>query len=244
MSAPVLPAARVGDRHTHSARLDDREAGALLSVLTGAMVASTGQGGVSTAVVGAGVGGGGGGGAIAMRDVIPNDTSGAVAEGSPRTLFGADGLGAALAEAEPLDCRRHKDGPIRMGSMSVFVDGFRVARVSDQTKCGAMLCDGEKTVLIGGAPADGAPPDPLAVVAGGAALAGAAIGNAIAVGTASVSIATRWAETLTDRAASTVESATNEIEAAAGCVAANAGKLVSELSEVSGSLLGVLMGRS
>lgn len=207
----------------------------MLAVVTGAMVAAAGEGGVTTAVMGAGVASGGGGGAISMREVVPNSVSGAVAKGSPRTMFGADALPAALAEDEPVDCRRHSDGPIRMGSVSVFVDGLRVARASDETKCGAMLCDGDKTVLIGGAPADGAPPDPLAVIAGGAAAAGAAIGNAIAQGAASVDIASRWAESLSGAVSSSVGEAAD----AAGVAAAKAGAL---LTDVSGGVLGAIMG--
>ena len=237
--SPVLPAARQGDRHSHSARVQDSDAGALLAVVTGALVAAVGEGGVATAVLGAGVGSGGGGGAIAMREVVPNTVSGAVAKGSPRTMLGAGGLPAALAEADPVDCRTHSDGPIRMGSVSVFIDGLRVARATDETKCGAMLCDGDKTILVGGAPADGAPPDPLTLLAVSAATAGAAVGNALAAGTAAVDIASRWAESLLDQGASKVDEAISGVEAAAGAVTARAGALV---SDASGALLGALWG--
>lgn len=235
----VLAAARQGDRHSHAAGISDREVGALLSVLTGGLVAAPGEGGLSTAVIGAGVASGGGGGAISTMDVIPYVITGAVAAGSPRTLLGAGGVGVALSMAEPLDCRTHHDGPIRTGSATVTIDGFRVARVTDETKCGAKLCDGEKTVLVGGPPADGAPPDPLAVIGGGAAALGAAIGNAIGAGTEAVEMASRWAESIGNKASRAIDTFAAEAEEAAGAVAAKAGALV---SEASGAVLGALAG--
>ena len=235
----ALAAARQGDRHSHAAGKSSRDAGALLSVLTGALSAAVGEGGVATAVIGAGVASGGGGGRVSTMDVIPYAVSGAVAAGSPRTRLGASGLGVALAMAEPLDCHNHRDGPIRTGSATVTIDGFRVARVTDQIKCGAELCDGEKTVLVGGPPADGAPPDPLAVIAGGAATLGAAIGDALGAGTAAVEMASRWAESIGNKALAAVDGFAASAEEAAGTVSAKAGALV---SEISGALLGVLAG--
>jgi len=234
----ALAAARQGDRHSHSPKTDDHD-GALLAVAASALVASAGEGGVASAAVGAGVASSGGGGGVTLRDVVPHSVSGKVDEGSPRTMVGASSLPVALAGAEKVDCHRHRDGPIRMGSVSVFADGFRLARAGDETKCGATLCDGDKTVLVGGAPDDSAPPDPLAAVQHGAAVAGAAVGNAVASGTAAVETAARWGEALAQQAAGTIEAAASDVEATAGAIASQAGALLGQASDAVGSALGL-----
>ncbi|MFT3764694.1 MAG: PAAR domain-containing protein [Minicystis sp.] len=233
MSA-VLAAARQGDRHSHAAGTSDHDGGALLSVATGALVAAAHQAGVAITMLGAGAASGGGA-HITTRDVIPFDTSGVVAKGSPRTFLGAGRIPAALAGADPLDCRRHHDGPIRTGSATVFADGLRFARQSDQTACGAVLCDGDKTVLVGGAPVDGAPPDPLAAITRGPALASVAVGAALAIGTEAVAAAQRWGEALVGEAVATATAVTTTLADAAGALAAQAGAL---LGAADGELLG------
>ena len=154
MSA-VLPAARKGDRIAHGSSVSNHDA-ALLGVAVGALVGAPGSGGVTTAAVGAGVGSGGAA-SVSVGDVMPTSTSGVVKDAAPRTFLGPSSLPAALADAQPIDCHHHRDKPIRMGSATVIAEGNRMARASDETHCGAVLCDGDATVLVGGPPADGAP---------------------------------------------------------------------------------------
>jgi uncharacterized Zn-binding protein involved in type VI secretion len=234
----ALAAARQGDRHSHAPKMDDHN-GALLAVAAGALVAAAGQGGVTSAAVGAGVASSGGGGGVTLRDVVPHSVSGAVDQGSPRTMVGASSLPVALAGAEPIGCHPHGGGPIRMGSATVFADGFRLARAGDVMTCGATICDGDKTVLVGGAPADAAPPDPLAVVQHGAAVASAAVGAAIAAGTAAVETAARWGEALAQQAVGTIEKTASEVEATAGAIAAEAGVLLGQASDAVGAVMGL-----
>lgn len=229
-------ATRVGDRASHSPKIMESSAG-LLSVATSALAAAAGLGGVLASAVGAGTASGGGAG-VDVRDVIPKSIAGTVAAGSPRTFLGAGKVPAAVAEAEPMDCHHHKDGPIKTGSATVVVDGLRLVRASDQTNCGATLCDGELTVLVGGAPASGKPADPLAALEKAAGVASAAVGQALAVGVSGVEAATRWAETLSGQAIAAVEKAEEKVEAAVGAVAAQAGALIGEASGALGALLG------
>jgi uncharacterized Zn-binding protein involved in type VI secretion len=219
----VQAAARQGDRHTHWPSVGDHD-GSLLSVAAGALLSVPGTGGVTVVMVGAGVASGGG--SVSIRDVTPRGTSGAVSKGSPRTFLGKDSLPAALANDEPVDCHRHRDGPIRTGSATVFVDGLRLARQGDETKCGAMICDGELTVLIGGPPVDGAPPDPMAAAAGGPALGTIAVGGALAVGTSIVKAAQQWGEALLGSATAAVDDAAAAVQEAAGALGAEVGALL------------------
>jgi uncharacterized Zn-binding protein involved in type VI secretion len=236
MSGSASPATRVGDRASHSPKIEEASAG-LLSAATSALAAAAGMGGVLAAAVGAGTASGGGK-SVDVRDVIPKSISGTVQEGSPRTFFGAGQVPAAVAEAEPMDCHHHHDGPIQTGSATVVVDGLRLVRASDQTHCGATLCDGEPTILVGGAPASGKPPDPLAAVEKAVGVAGAAVGQALAAGVSSAEAAVRWAETLSGQAIAAVEKAEAKAEAAVGAVAAKAGALIGEASSAIGALLG------
>lgn len=231
-------AARIGDRSSHSPDVSNRDA-ALLAVATSALAAAAGLGGALAAAIGAGVASAGGGGGVSLRDVIPKSVAGAIAKGSPRTLLGADGLAAAVAGAEPMDCHHHRDGPIETGSVSVFVDGMRMARAMDQTKCGATLCDGDKTILVGGAPAGGKPPDPMAIAAKGAAMASVAVSAAVAAGTDAVETAMRWGEAMMGQATRVVEDAEDQIESTAGAIAAQAGSLLGKAGDAIGPLLGL-----
>jgi uncharacterized Zn-binding protein involved in type VI secretion len=228
-------ATRVGDRASHSPKIEESSAG-LLSVATSALAAAAGLGGVLAAAVGAGTASGGGA-SVDVRDVIPKSIAGTVAEGSPRTFLGAGKVAAAVAEAEKMDCHHHKDGPIKTGAATVMVDGLRLARASDQTHCGATLCDGETTVLVGGPPASGKPADPLAALEKAAGVASAAVGKAFAAGVSGVEAAARWAETLSGQAVAAVEKVETQAEEAAGVVGAKVGALLGEASGVIGALL-------
>ncbi|APR86662.1 colicin/pyosin nuclease family protein [Minicystis rosea] len=237
----ALAAARQGDRHSHAANTSDRDAGALLSVAASALVSAVSLGGVAVSMIGAGVASGGGG-HITTRDVIPFDTSGSVANGSVRTFLGAARLAAALAGAEPLDCSHHRGGPIRMGSATVFVDGRSFARQTDQTSCGSILSDGDATILVGGAPFDGAPPNPLAALTTVPALASVVVGAALAVGASAVATAQRWGETLLGEAAAIADEAQTTLQQTAGALAADVGTLVGTIDEGVDGVLGPLLG--
>ena len=236
MSA-VLPAARKGDRIAHGAQVSNHD-GALLAVAVGALVGAPGSGGVATAAVGAGVGSGGAA-SVSVGEVMPTSTSGVVKDAAPRTFLGPQSLPAALADGEPIDCHHHHDKPIRTGSATVIAENKRMARASDETGCGAVLCDGDLTVLVGGPPADSAPPDPLAAAAHGAALAGAAVSTALAVGTAAVTAAVQWGETLADEAIGVVNEAEEDAGEAVGTLAA---KVSAAVGGVTGGVLGPLFG--
>jgi uncharacterized Zn-binding protein involved in type VI secretion len=233
----VLPAARKGDRIAHGASVSNHDA-ALLGVAVGALVGAPGSGGVTTAAVGAGVGSGGAA-SVSVGDVMPTSTSGVVEDAAPRTFVGPQSLPAALADGPPVDCHHHRDKPIRTGSATVIAESKRMARASDQTGCGAVLCDGDPTVLVGGPPADSAPPDPLAALSHGAALAGAAVSTALAEGTASVTAAVQWGETLADEAIGVVDESEQGAEQAVGALAA---KVSAAVGAVSGGVLGPLLG--
>jgi uncharacterized Zn-binding protein involved in type VI secretion len=236
MSA-VLPAARKGDRIAHGAQVSNHD-GALLAVAVGALVGAPGSGGVATAAVGAGVGSGGAA-SVSVGDVMPTSASGVVEDAAPRTFLGPSSLPAALAAAQPIDCHHHRDKPIRTGSATVIAENKRMARASDETGCGAVICDGDATVLVGGPPSDDAPPDPLAAAAHGAALAGAAMSTALAAGTAAVTAAVRWGETLADEAIGVADEAEEDAEQTVGALVT---KVSAAVGGVSGAVLGPLFG--
>lgn len=232
-------AARKGDRISHADRVaeHDRSTAALLGVAVGALVAAPGTGGATTASVGAGVACAGG--QVTVREVIPHGTSGAITEGAPDLLIGAGKLPAALAAAHQADCHHHREKPLRTGSASVFAGGKRLARQTDETGCGAIVCDGDPTVLVGGAPHDGAPPDPLTLVTHGAAVASVAVGVAFAAGTSAIEAATRWGEALADHAVEAVTAAADEAGAVAGELGAEVGAI---LGTARGGLAGAALG--
>lgn len=236
----ALAAARKGDRISHASRVQDhaQRTGALLSVAVGALVAAPGTGGATTASVGAGVACGGGG-SVTTRDVIPHTTSGVIEDGAPDLLIGASKLPAALAMAHKVDCHHHRDKPLRTGSASVFAGGKRLARQTDETGCGAIVCDGDRTVLVGGAPQDGAPPDPLALLKHSTAVASVAVGVAIATGTNAVETAERWGEALADHVIEAAAGVVDQAQAIAGALGAKVGVMV---GTASGGLAGAVLG--
>jgi uncharacterized Zn-binding protein involved in type VI secretion len=238
--SPVVAAARKGDRISHGSRVEDHDSPALLGVALGARVAARGEGGVTTQAVGAGVACGRG--KVTTRDVIPHTTSGAIEDGAPDVLIGAAKLPAALAAAQKVDCHHHRDKPLRTGSESVFAGKLRLARQTDEAGCGAIVCDGDPTVLVGGAPKDGAPPDPLSLVAHGSALASVAIGVATAAGGGAVLAATRWGEALAERAWAAAAEAAGEAEALAGALGADLGALLGAAETAGHALTGAVLG--
>ncbi|MBI4701652.1 MAG: PAAR domain-containing protein [Deltaproteobacteria bacterium] len=75
--------------------------------------------------------------------------SGKIAKGSADTFVGRDKRPVAVADGFKIECRRHRDKPIRMGAAHVWVGGLPVARRTDETKCGAYVGEGEATVFVG-----------------------------------------------------------------------------------------------
>ena len=253
MSGPLsLAAARVGDRISHSANVDAKDSEALLGVALGAFASLAHTAGALAAAIGAGVTTGRQPGhlKIATSAVSPNSTSGTISAGSPDTFFGGLSFPAALTVVHKVDCAHHSVKPIRTGSASVFANGMRLARSTDETGCGAIIADGLLTVLVGGATVDDAPPDPLAAVAEvarSAAVAAAAMGAALRAGVGAVETAVRWGEGLATAALTEAGALVEQVEASVIVVeseiAAKASSLVGELQGGAlGSLFGALLG--
>jgi uncharacterized Zn-binding protein involved in type VI secretion len=243
--APVLAAARLGDRISHSARVDKSDSQALLGVTLGALTASAGLGGALAAALGAGASSGGGAGGtlkIELRELTPNSTSGKVEEGSPDTFLGQPKLPAALCAAQKVNCSHHKDKPIRMGSTAVFVNKKRLSRQTDEAGCGALLCDGEKTVLVGGAPADEAPPNPLAGLTQGAAIAAASLGAALSAGVTAIDSALRYGEQLAADAEAVVDQVVESAVVLEAEISAGIGAILSTGGGALASIFGAALG--
>jgi uncharacterized Zn-binding protein involved in type VI secretion len=247
--SPSLAAARVGDRISHAANVVEKDTEALLGVALGALTAVAHTAGALAAAIGAGISTGREPGQmkIATSAVSPITTSGTISDGSPDTFLGGPSFPAALASLHKVDCDHHSDKPIRKGSASVFANGMRLARMTDETGCGAIIADGLLTVLVGGATVDDAPPDPLAAVTQGAAVAAAAVGAALRAGADAVETAVRWGEglatTALTEAGAVVEQVEQSVIVVEGEIAAKAASLVGEVKGGAlGSLFGVLLG--
>ncbi|MFO0759146.1 MAG: PAAR domain-containing protein [Byssovorax sp.] len=238
----VLSAARQTDRISHNCRIDKHDSQALLGVTLGALTSAAGSGGAISSQVGAGASATGGRRtmAIELRELIPNTTSGKVEEGSPDTFLGKDKLPAAAAGAQKVSCDHHKDKPIKMGSTTVFVNKKRLSRQTDETECGAQLCDGEMTVLVGGAPTDEAPEDPLTKLTEGATVALSALGAALTAGADAVETALSYGQTLVDKVAGAAEQVIESATVAEGEIAASIGSLLGSLE---GAILGPTYGQ-
>ncbi|MEP7121574.1 MAG: PAAR domain-containing protein [Byssovorax sp.] len=250
MSGPLsLAAARVGDRISHAAHVAEQDSEVLLGVALGALNSVAHTAGALAAAIGAGLSTGREPGhvKIATSAVSPITTSGTIREGSPDTFLGGPSFNAALATKHKVDCDHHSDKPIRKGSASVFANGKRLARMTDETGCGAIIADGLLTVLVGGATVDDAPPDPLAAVSHGAAVAAAAVGAALRAGAGAAETAIRWGEGLATAALNEAGAVVTQVEASVivveGEIAAKAAALVGEVKGGAlGSLFGALLG--
>jgi uncharacterized Zn-binding protein involved in type VI secretion len=154
VSGPVFPAARKGDRISHAAAATQRSAEVLVSALVGQALAATGKGGALLAQIGAGVACASRA-AVSITELIPQITNGVIEVASPTVLL-APGLGAALSQAAPVACHLHPAAPIVPAATTILIQGLALARSGGQTACGAILCDGAKTVLAGGPSSSGA----------------------------------------------------------------------------------------
>ena len=246
---PSLAAARVGDPISHAAQVIARDSEALLGVALGALATVAHTAGALAAAIGAGASTGREPGhmKIATSAVCPSTTSGAVATGSLDTFLGLPSLPAALTSLHEVACAQHTAAPIRKGSATVFANGMRLARQTDETGCGAIIAGGLLTVLVGGATVDTAPPDPLAAVAPGAAVAAAWGGAARRAGAGAVESAVRWGEGLATAALTEAGAVVEQVEASVivleGEIVAKASALVGAASgAVLGSLFGALLG--
>lgn len=231
MSAPqLMPAAKKGDRIAHESRFDDRDGSAMLAATIGGMVS-----GDSCASTSAKLGQASGGGSlsITIRDVVPHGTTGELEEGSPDVFV--LGLPVAVSAQHKVNCHRHRDKPIKTGSASVFVDKKRMARVADETCCGALIVDGAKTVLVGGAPVDDAPSDPLAALERGAAVLGAALGGALTKVENALDLATGYADKILGKAEGAIDAAADGVEHAVSTIASKAS---AALGDLEGAVLG------
>jgi uncharacterized Zn-binding protein involved in type VI secretion len=109
---------------------------------------------------------------ISLMDMIPVITTGVIATGAFDVMLGR-GQMAVLAPSLPQPCAPHLAQPIPMGSPTVSIHGMQLVRVGDKTTCGAFVCDGVKTVIVGG---PGAPPAPLSMADAAGALGAVALG--------------------------------------------------------------------
>jgi uncharacterized Zn-binding protein involved in type VI secretion len=78
------------------------------------------------------------------------DPTGALEQGSENTFLGKDRRPIATAHEEhDIPCEDCEDGPLATGAAHVFVNGKPIARRSDELDCGALVGEGERTVMIG-----------------------------------------------------------------------------------------------
>ncbi len=143
-------AAKVGSRLAHAAMPMIMPSPAMVASAVGAfIVGPVGLGGAGASAVGAGIGRATGTSMISLMDMIPIITTGAIVTGAFDVMLGP-GQVAVFAPSLPQPCAPHLAQPIAMGSPTVLVHGMQLVRVGDKTTCGAMVCDGVKTVVVGG----------------------------------------------------------------------------------------------
>lgn len=236
MSAPPLfHAAKKGDRISHDAALATRSQSAV-AALIGQALSACGQAGALCAQVGASAAAGAASGVLSILEILPRTVMGVVAEASPTVLV-APGLGAALAQAHPVDCHLHLHAPIAPGASKVLVQGLPLALAGAETACGALLCDGVPTILVGGPPATGA---------GAGTTPGSPIADALALAESlaarvesTVAAVQRGAELIEQTLTDTMAKAENTVSAVSGAVSAVTGALA---GVTAGGVLGALAG--
>jgi uncharacterized Zn-binding protein involved in type VI secretion len=224
MSAPPLfHAAKKGDRISHDAAVSThsqstRSASTVVAALLGQALAAKGRGGALCAQAGAGAACAGGATTLSITELLPRTSTGAVLEASPTVLV-APGIGAALAQAHPVDCKLHRDTPIAPGVSTVLVQGLPLALTGGQTACGALLCDGVPTILVGGPPAGGQ---------GAGATGGSPITDALA-----------YAGALADRVESVLAAVERGVDLVEQTITGTTAKVEEAVSAVSGAVSAV-----
>lgn len=252
-------AAKVGSRLAHAAMPLVVPSQAMVAATLGsAVVGPAGLGGAGAASLGAGIGAAPAGAMISIVDMVPILTTGVVATGAPDVMLGP-GQMAVLAPSLPQPCGPHVAQPIVAGSPSVLVHGMQLVRVGDKTSCGAMVCDGVKTVVVGGA---AAAPKPVSLndLAGslGAVVLGAVLtktgaiermnefGAALVEGAEKVSAAadkvTGAIDRTLEKAEAKYEKALDEAGGAVDKVAGVAGAALGKVGDLVGSVGGALEG--
>lgn len=98
--------------------------------------------------------------------------TGAIARGSPDVFLGPGKRAAARLDGETkVACDDHADGPLVTGAATVVVNGSPLARRTDALDCGALVGEGESTILVGGPATDAPTKKKPPLGAGGALLA-------------------------------------------------------------------------
>jgi uncharacterized Zn-binding protein involved in type VI secretion len=246
----VALAAKVGSRLAHAALPMVMPTAAMTASAMGAhVVGPAGFGGAGAAAMGAGIGCGGGMSMISLMDMIPILTTGAIVTGAFDVMLGP-GQMAVLAPSLPQPCAPHLAQPIAMGSPTVSIHGMQLVRVGDKTTCGAFVCDGVKTVMVGGA---GAPAAPVSTADAAGALGGAALG-ALLGQTGAVQAVNEFGAALlatSDKLASKVDDVLDKgldamdktLDAAAGVVdkvAGTAGAVLGKVGDMVGTVGGAV----
>lgn len=253
---PSALAAKVGSRLAHVALPMVMPSPAMVASALGAhVVGPAGMGGAGAAAVGAGIGRAAGLSMISLMDMIPVITTGIIATGSPDVMLGPGQI-AVLAPSLPQPCVPHLAQPIPMGCPTVTIHGMQLVRVGDKTTCGAFVCDGVKTVIIGG-PA--APPAPLSMSDVAGALGAVALG-ALLEKTGAVEAVNEFGAALAEKADQvtakvdevlnkgldtldkTLDTAAGAVEQVAGAAGAALGKVGEMVGAVGGAMEAILGG--
>lgn len=228
-------AAKVGSRLAHAALPMITPSAAMVASALGAhVVGPAGMGGAAASAVGAGLGRAAGLSMISIMDMIPILTTGVITTGAFDVMLGP-GQMAVFAPSLPQPCAPHLAQPIPMGSPTVAVHGMQLVRVGDKTTCGAFVCDGVKTVVIGG---PGAPSAPLSMndVVGslGAVALGAILEKTGAVGAVnelSTAIAEK-ADQITNKVGEVLDKGLNALDKTLDTAAGAADKVTGAVDKV------------
>ncbi|WP_158597969.1 PAAR domain-containing protein [Noviherbaspirillum saxi] len=159
-------------------------AGAAIGVGTAAII---GTGGLAAAAIVGGLAatGGGLGDMLSTMSWAPKETCGVIKGTCSGNVF-VNGLRAARAHADVVDCSKHASPylPIASGSATVYINGQPAARINDKVGCSAVITGGSGNVFIGGntVQTDVLHPEKLVPDAVHAALFVVGLGSAIVIG--------------------------------------------------------------
>jgi uncharacterized Zn-binding protein involved in type VI secretion len=181
-------AARLNDRIGHSPSMNwlltGLAAGAAIGV---GAIAIVGTGGLAAAAVvgGLAAGGAGIGELFSTMSWAPKEICGVIKGECSGNVF-TNGIQAARAHVDVVDCYKHSlpYPPIATGSATVFINGQPAARVNDKAGCSAVITSGSNNVYIGGGTmqTDVLEPEKLVPDAVHAGLLVVGIGSAIVLG--------------------------------------------------------------